>query len=80
MKPAQQHLLFIIINPENCSDFSIHATVEEAKGILESQGFSLDTEREIKPSPRARLGYSKSRGETRIIYCRNMGQLWDPKD
>jgi hypothetical protein len=69
-------LLFLVINPENCSDFSIHQSIEEATALLESQGFTLSCKREIKSSPRMRCSYYKN-GESRYVYCRNMGEVCD---
>lgn len=66
-------MIFLVINPLNCSEFNVFGTVEEAVSFLESNGYKLAAHRDIKVSPRVRLVYTKGNDQTRNVYCRNMG-------
>lgn len=65
-------MVFIVVNPLNCSEMSIFETEESAISSLEGDGYNLSASREMKVSNRVRRVYTKGNDQIRSLYCREV--------
>lgn len=67
-------LIFIVVNPDNWTEFTVFETSGSAIAFLENDGYSLHGgRREMKASPRARSFFYKG-NDVRLVYCREVMQ------
>ena len=67
-------LVFVVVNPLNCSEMAIFQTSECAIAALESDGYTLAGSREMKVSDHVRRVYTKGNDQIRNLYCREVVQ------
>lgn len=67
-------LVFVVVNPLNCSEMTIFQTSESAIATLEKDGYTLAGSREMKVSNNVRRVYMKGNDQIRNLYCREVVQ------
>ena len=67
-------MVYVVVNPLNSSELNLFSEIGLAQNFLVSQGYALIAHRDLKVSPRARLFYARTDGESRYVYCKNVDE------